>query len=116
VGSGDAYAMPIAHGMASGMGGMRTAGDLVGRMQMTRGLRLPEAKTYVAGRLGCSPQDLSDPVVMNELREQLGLGRITTFEISHPGQAAAIECKFNVERVLGVPVNSVQRFRERTGP
>jgi hypothetical protein len=30
------------------MGGLRTAGDLVARMQMTRGLRLPQAKKYVA--------------------------------------------------------------------
>jgi dimethylamine--corrinoid protein Co-methyltransferase len=114
VGSGDAYGMPCAHTMASGMGGMRTAGDLVGRLQMTRGMRLPEAKKYVADRLAVAPADLSDPVLMNELREQLGLGRITTFEISHPTQAVAIESKFNVEELLGVPVNSVRRFEERT--
>jgi hypothetical protein len=82
-------------------------------MEMTQGMRLPQAKAYVAERLGVSPPDLSDPVVMNELREQLGLGRITTFEISHPTQAVAIESKFNVEEVLGVPVNSVRRFEER---
>jgi dimethylamine---corrinoid protein Co-methyltransferase len=74
---------------------------------------LPEAKAHVAEKLGVSPADLSDPVVMNELREQLGLGRITTFEISHPTQPVAIEAKFNVEEVLGVPVNSVRRFAAR---
>ena len=52
----------ISHGVASGMGGIRTAGDLVARMQMTRGMRLTEAKEHVAGRLGVSPADLSDPV------------------------------------------------------
>jgi len=92
---------------------MRAAGDLVGRMEMTRGMRLPEAKEYVAERLGVSSADLSDPVTMHEVRERLGLGRITTFEISHPTQAAAIEAKFNVERVLDIPVNSVRRFEER---
>jgi dimethylamine--corrinoid protein Co-methyltransferase len=101
--------------MASGMGGMRTAGDLVGRMEMTRGMRLAQAKAYVADRLGVAAADLSDPVVMGDVREELGLGRITTFEISHPTQAAAIESKFNVERTLGIPINSVRRFRERTG-
>ena len=80
---------------------------------MTRGMRLPEAKKYVAEKLGVGPSDLSDPVLMNELREQLGLGRITTFEISHPTQAVAIESKFNVADVLDIPVNSVQRFEER---
>jgi len=92
---------------------MRAAGDLVGRMQMTQGKRLPEAKAYVAQKLGVSPADLSDPVIMHEIREKLGLGRITTFEISHPTQPVAIESKFNVEEVLGVPVNSVRRFEER---
>ena len=93
---------------------MRAAGDLVGRMQMTQGKRLPEAKAYVAERLGVTPADLSDPVLMNEIREQLGFGRVTTFEISHPTQPVAIESKFNIEEALGVPVNSVRRFRERT--
>jgi len=80
---------------------------------MTRGMRLPEAKAHVARKLGVSPADLSDPVVMNEVREKLGFGRITTFEISHPTQAVAIEAKFNIEEVLGVPVSSVRRFEER---
>ena len=80
---------------------------------MTQGMRLPEAKAYVAEKLGVSPADLSDPVIMHEIREKLGLGRITTFEISHPTQAVAIESKFNVEEVLSVPVNSVRRFEER---
>jgi len=93
---------------------MRAAGDLVGRMQMTQGKRLPEAKAYVAKKLGVGPADLSDPVLMNELREKLGFGRITTFEISHPTQPVAIESKFNIEQALGVRVNSVRRFEERT--
>ena len=80
---------------------------------MTRGMRLPEAKAHVAEKLGVSPADLSDPVIMNEVRETLGFGRIATFEISHPTQPVAIEAKFNVADVLGVPVNSVRRFEER---
>jgi len=80
---------------------------------MTRGMRLPEAKAHVAEKLGTSPADLSDPVLMNEVRETLGFGRITTFEISHPTQPVAIESKFNIEEVLGVPVNSVRRFEAR---
>ena len=50
------------------MGGMRAAGDLVARMQMTRGMRLKEAKVYVAGKLVVTPFDLSDPVVMTDVR------------------------------------------------
>ena len=81
---------------------------------MTRGMRLPQAKAHVADKLGVSPPDLSDPVIMNEVREKLGFGRITTFEISHPAQPVAIEAKFNIADVLGVPVNSVRRFAART--
>ena len=69
-------AQPCAHSVASGMGGIRTAGDLVARMQMTRGMRLKEAKAYVAGKLGVAAGDLSDPVVMGDaaLRARAGSG------------------------------------------
>jgi len=96
------------------MGGIRAAGDLVARLQMTRGMRLREAKDYVAGRLGVTPFDLSDPVVMTDVRNELGFGRIHSYAISQPWQANQIEAKFNIARVLDVPVNCVERFRERT--
>ena len=98
------------------MGGMRTAGDLVARMQMTRGMRLTEAKQYVAGKLGVAPFDLSDPVVMTDVRNEFGFGRIHSYAISQPRQADQIEAKFNIARVLDVPVNCVERFGERTSP
>ena len=56
--------MDVTHALAAGMGGIRTAGDLVARMQMSRGMRLKEAKEYVAGTLGCSVRDLSDSYAM----------------------------------------------------
>jgi len=45
--------MPIAYGMAAGMGSIRTAGDLVMvmRIQLNRKMRLAEAKQYVAEKL-----------------------------------------------------------------
>ena len=96
------------------MGGVRAAGDLVARLQMTRGMRLREAKEYVAGKLGVTPFDLSDPVVMTDVRNELGFGRIHSYAISQPWQANQIEAKFNIARVLDVPVNCVARFKERT--
>ena len=39
--------MEGAHAQASGMGGMRAAGDLVARMQMSKRMRLKEAKELV---------------------------------------------------------------------
>ncbi len=51
--------MAISHALASGMGGMRAAGDLVARMQMTRGMKINKAKAYVADKLRVSVSDLS---------------------------------------------------------
>ena len=107
--------MHNAHAQAAGMGGIRAGGDLVARMQMTRGMRLKEAKEYVAGKLGVTPFDLSDPAVMTDIRDQFGFGRIHSYAISHPWQANLIEAKFNIARVLDVEVNCVERFKERTG-
>ena len=64
--------MHATHAIASGMGGMRTAGDLVARMQMSRGMRIDEAKKCVADKLGISVSEVCDPVVMSEVREEGG--------------------------------------------
>jgi dimethylamine--corrinoid protein Co-methyltransferase len=107
--------MACTHALASGMGGMRAAGDLVGRMQMTRGMRLNDAKTHVADKLGCAVADLADPIAMHDLRRDLGLGRITVQELTYPTHAGAMEAKFRISDVLGVPINSVTRFAENAG-
>jgi dimethylamine--corrinoid protein Co-methyltransferase len=107
--------MHNAHAQAASLGGIRAAGDLVARLQMTRGMRLPQAKQYVADKLGVTPFDLGDPAVMTDLRDEFGFGRIHSYAICHPRQANFIEAKFNISRVLDLPVNCVERFRERTG-
>jgi dimethylamine--corrinoid protein Co-methyltransferase len=94
---------------------MRAAGDLVARMQISRGMRIRQAKAYVAERLGVSPADLSDPIAMEDVRRERQLGRITTFEISYPTESSAMEAKFNIADLLGLPINCVQRFREHAG-
>jgi len=103
--------MAVTHAIAAGMGGMRAAGDLVARMQMSQGMRIGEAKTYVADKLGVSPVELSDPVVMNEVREDLRLGMVRDL----PGMAKGIESKFRIAEVLGIEINCLNRFRERSG-
>jgi dimethylamine--corrinoid protein Co-methyltransferase len=110
VGVGDPFGMAITHAIASGMGGMRTAGDLVARMQISRGMKLGEAKKYVADRLGVSVSNLTDPIIMREVREDLDLGLL------HPyvGSSRCMEAKFNVARLLDIDINCVRRFMERT--
>ena len=56
--------MPINHGIAAGMGGIRTAGDLVLRVQMAKKMRINEAKAYAAQKLGIEVRELSDVSVM----------------------------------------------------
>ena len=102
--------MAISHAMASGMGGVRTSGDLVARMQMARGMRLNEAKAYVADKLGVSISELTDPVVMNEVREDLNIGRIHQIA----GAAKGIEAKFNIAELLDITINCVEKFKKRT--
>ena len=69
--------MHIAHLLASSMGGIRAAGDLVARMQLSKKMRITEAKQYVADKLHVTPLDLSDPTMMRQLREDLDIGVIT---------------------------------------
>lgn len=97
---------------ASGMGGIRTAGDLVARMQMSRKMRLNEAKEYVAGKLKVSVEDLVDEVVMNELRQELD---IATVYGGMGEQSRGIEAKFRIARLLDININSVDRFLKKAG-
>jgi dimethylamine--corrinoid protein Co-methyltransferase len=91
------------------MGGIRTAGDLVARMQMTRKMRIKDAKAYVAEKLKVSPADLSDVHVMREVREELDIGIIT----SVPGCAKGIEAKARIAKLLDVEINSVTRLHNK---
>jgi len=110
----------VAHGVAAGIGGMRAAGDLVARMQVSKGMRLKQAKEYVAAKLGISVQDIADPVVMSEVREDLDLGRVNAVPgaakgIAVPGAAKGIDAKFRIAELLDIEINSVNLFKKRIG-
>ena len=107
--------MDVTHALAAGMGGIRTAGDLVARMQMSRGMRLKEAKEYVAGKLGCTVRDLSDSYAMEQIRGEKGLGRILDHSNLHPGEPNAMMAKFRIADPLGIRINSVEKFRDLAG-
>jgi len=101
--------MAISHAIASGMGGMRTAGDLVARMQMTRGMRIEEAKSYVADKLNVSVSDLTDPVIMTEVREDMDIGSVTPL----PGCAKGIEAKLRIAEILDIDINCIRRLKQK---
>ena len=102
--------MSIPHVMASGMGGIRTAGDLVSRMEFTKNMNIDQAKEYVPKKLGLDVESIANVQVMREVREELGLGLVT----SMPSCARGMEAKMNIEDVLGVKINCCEKFRQKT--
>jgi hypothetical protein len=93
------------------MGGIRTAGDLVLRMQLSKGMKINEAKKYVADKLGVQPIDLSDCAVMREIREDLDLGR----PMPPDKVAKGMEAKIRIAKALDIKINSVERFMRMSG-
>lgn len=106
MGTGDPYGMSISHALASGMGGIRTTGDLVARMQLRKKMRLPQAKQYVADKLKIGLDDLADSTVMRTLREELDIGVITAV----PGARKGIAAKRNIAELLDVEVPCLRRL------
>ncbi len=102
--------MAIMHEMAAGMGGIRTAGDLVARMVM-KGMKINEAKQYVADKLGCSVFDLSDSAKMKEIRESLDIGTTLVRTNASMGMAA----KIKIAELLDIRIPSVEKFKKQVG-
>ncbi len=101
----------IAHGISSCMGGVKTAGDLVLRMQLNHGMKIDAAKAYVADKLGVTIEELCDSTTMAELRADLGLG----LQMPNDGDATGMAAKMRIADKLGIKINSVERFKERAG-
>ena len=93
------------------MGGIRTAGDLVAWMQLIKKMKLPEAKKYVAKKLGIDLLDMINEEVMRQLREDLGIGTTT----SVAGSPKGIRAKLKVADLFDIPINSVDLFKSQTG-
>ena len=95
------------------MGGTRTTGDLVMRLQLAKKMRIREAKQYVADKLGLSILEICDIITMSDVREAKGFGlpHIEPCAESNIG----MEAKFRIAETLGIRINSVERFKERAG-
>ena len=78
-------------------------------MEFSKSMRIGEAKEYVAKKLDVSTLDLSDEYVMREVREDLGIGVIT----SVAGAPKGIAAKMNIEKLLDIKINSCERFRKQ---
>lgn len=102
--------MAAMHEMAAGLGGVRTAGDLVARM-VFKGMKLAEAKKYVADKLGCAVEDLSDESKMKEIRESLDIGHI----IITPGSSYGMAAKIKIAELLDITIPSVELYKNKIG-
>jgi dimethylamine--corrinoid protein Co-methyltransferase len=91
------------------MGGIRTAGDLVAWMQMSRRMKIHEAKAYVAKKLGIEVMDLTNEEVMRPLREELGIGTVT----SVAGGPKGIRAKMKIAELLDIHIPSVDLFKSQ---
>ncbi len=80
-------------------------------MQLIKKLKIATAKKYVAEKLAVSIADLVDEEVMRQLRQDLGIGIIT----SVAGSPKGIRAKLKIAELLDVPINSVNLFKSQTG-
>lgn len=101
--------MQIAHIVAAGMGGIRTAGDLVAWMQIISKMKITQAKQYVADKLGIGIRDLTDEEIMRRIREERGIGVITAIA----GDPKGMRAKFKISELLNVHINSVDLFKSQ---
>jgi hypothetical protein len=101
--------MHLAHIFASGMGGIRTTGDLVAWMQLIKKMKLAEAKQYVAEKLKVKISDLINEELMRQLRQDLGIGTI----VSVAGSPKGIRAKLKIAELLGIRINSVELFKSQ---
>ena len=93
------------------MGGIKTAGDLVFRVQLSYGMKIDAAKEFVAKKMGVSVFDLCDPLVMTEIRDDMGFG----IQMPSTGTPMGIAAKMRISEKLGIKINSVERFKVKAG-
>ena len=72
-------------------------------------MKINAAKAYVADKLKIGVKDLTDPVIMTEVRQDLQIGTMSP----QPADAKGIEAKFRIAEVLGIEINCVNRFKAR---
>ncbi len=99
----------IAPIMASCMGGIRTAGDLVAWMQMTRKMKIQDAKAYVAKKLGIELIALTNEEIMRDIRKDLNIGTVTSIA----GSPKGILAKKKIAELLDINIRSVDLFKSQ---
>ena len=78
-------------------------------MQMSRKMKIHEAKKYVAEKLDVAVLDLTNEEVMRPLREELGIGTVT----SVAGSPKGIRAKIKIAELLDIEIPSVELFKSQ---
>ena len=107
MGTGDSHGVAVAQIVSSCMGGIRTAGDLVAWMQLTRKMKIDQAKEYVAQKLSLNVRDLTNETIMSKIRSEKGIGSVIPDHVEYMGIAA----KSKVAELLDVPIHSVNLYK-----
>lgn len=76
------------------------------RMMLTKKMKLPAAKKYVADKLGITMEQMHDSTFMLEYRRDNGLGII----MPYAGDIYGMEAKVRLAKKLDIKINSVDRF------
>ena len=108
MGTGDSHGVAIAQIVSSCMGGIRTAGDLVAWMQLTRRMKIEQAKAYVAQKLNLTTADLTDETTMAKIRSEKGLGSVIPDHVEYTGIAA----KSKIAKLLDITIHSVALYEK----
>ena len=95
--------------MASGMTSLRAGGDFVSRMQLSKSMKIKEAKEYVTKKVGVDSFGLADEYAMRDVRGELGIGVIT----SVPGAPKGIAAKMNIEEAFDIKIKCCDTFRNQ---
>ncbi len=90
------------------MGGIRTSGDLVAWMQLTRKMKIEQAKEYVAKKLNLNVRDLTNEAIMSTIRSEKGIGSVIPDHVEYMGIAA----KSKIAKLLDVPIHSVNLYEK----
>lgn len=90
------------------MHGMRSAGDLVARVQMAKTMRIDDAKKYVADKLKMSVADIVDPAIMREVRSELKIGEVN----DRPETPYPLAAKARIAELLDIKIKSVDLYND----
>ena len=80
-------------------------------MQMTRKMKIQDAKAYVANKLGIEIIELTDEEIMHDIRKDLKIGTVTSIA----GSPKGIRAKIKIAELLDINIRSVDLFKSQLG-